>query len=1266
MKDDLKKAKQKKLFDTGPEKLKPYPHKAREVSRDLKAGVTTGHLRNPDHKQTGEEPVRSKTHSGGGMKAPGGMYAVGEKRGKSLKSHTPGSVYVYGGHWPVVKHHPEHKTLFLNTNEYGGQTKRMVNALKSELPSEFPDHKIVHIHHPEPEEAARVMKGSLKDKHEHLKVASEHHPNPIHKKNAKKDLKHVKKLILKKSEDYLKSLVKASKNVKEQRRAFMSGKRGMDTKTVHKESIDRLNRYLNRHGLTAHAGQPGEPARGMGRRGPNVVESTHGQGPHLQQLTHEAAHAQSTKVGQSISEHQKEIPLSGPKYQSRHSAWRESGLPHDPEHEAKFAEAGIRRRSGLPTFRDPDKPGPKTQGGKARSEAKEKQKMLDEGIHTFEPSTGKKVKSKKADALINLRAMGRKKEAESLMREKYKKEFKKALGDLSKKEKHPNESAFDHHVKHYASSDVDFVAHQHLNAALKHAKAMGMDDDHAHSVIHRLAEHYMGSPKRKFISHPDDELLSKSGLMGDTTTGAHIRVPVNHERSKDIEEFVDTVKETQGKVREYKRKRDLKKAKKALKESDLTKALEHIQRVCVDIEAYEDNCPSCGNGVYVLEKTKQHIAECNECGAMWGLIKENSPERMLKSFQGVSKEKMSKQYILKCLWDLYTTGQAEAWEINKFDQTGWLNKSLAQTLEERYNVPMPQGLSNELKKSLEEIDPIEKTWGGLSKSEIVDTMLDMIKNNEEIQTVDYLKLIKFDQTEDISPELLKAVMKKKGLDFTKLSKKQIEDQDCSVTPDVIFSNPASGDHFEDQPMQKAAPGVSPLVGFEMSDDEGGAPESEDYQSMDHERTESSKIQRAQKALKLAQKTLEALEDHEKEELMEQAMKKDSVKKSSEKPKHEVGDLVDHKEWKHLPEWRSGRIAEVLPDGGKMVKWPSKDHNHYHPSYELEHAGSGIKKSSEGSSWKEGDSVKHHRFPKTYGVGTVKGKRMNGVEVHWSEMGRKTHHPDSLKPHKDDMTKAKIQEKRTKTAIQRKRPASPAEKEATKKKPVKTVKKAIHPGQTGPTKPLLISKGKVTSSKDPGGVGSKKKNGSKLAKPSLPNTKDLKSPKPPTPPAGSDKVAKGKLKKEMVPTSDKPSSVARQTGSKVVDKPKTALPKEQQQAKLRSLHEHFAAQRPGLKRSEPQEMSLEKKEYVDSIFEEMKSLEKSRDPENQQLYKNLALEVTKVELMSDPEFEQHLEKARHQKSRSNKAYKRGKRIARDIATRRKKEGVIPKEPPADEM
>lgn len=431
--------------------------------RDMKANVGTGQIRNPNRKE-GVAPERSVRGSGAPLAAAGKMYSAGgtpTPKNRGTSGHT---TYSYGGHWPMVTHMPEHKLLVVHRHDYGGPTTRILGQIDKHkmLSKIFPGHKIVSVDHPDYQQSARVMKqaagGNLKALHGHLSHMAEFHgtrknavgavADPAKAKRFANDAAHVSKLMslkkqarirhglamlkvaLERGESLAKTIKRfdadqpkvhsgrfgdsegRSSNAKRQRSKFLEGDRG--TSGVHEEGVKRLNGYLKGIGLHAEPGEPWDDSdkKLMGSRGRNVVSSFEGSGPHREQLIHEVGHAQQTPAGMSLPEYQRRLGAPGER-----DAAKFSGLGSKEETKAHVAEAGISRRAGLPTFKDPqprsavDPRG--SQDAVASHQAHQNQKKLDLGIHRFNRETGVKEPQLDVHAQINRRAIGESRQAVS-------------------------------------------------------------------------------------------------------------------------------------------------------------------------------------------------------------------------------------------------------------------------------------------------------------------------------------------------------------------------------------------------------------------------------------------------------------------------------------------------------------------------------------------------------------------------------------------------------------------------------------------------------------------------------------------------------------------------------------------------------------------------------------------------------------------------------------------------------------------------------------
>ncbi len=277
----------------------------------------------------------------------------------------------------------------------------------------------------------------------------------------------------------------------------------------------------------------------------------------------------------------------------------------------------------------------------------------------------------------------------------------------------------------------------------------------------------------------------------------------------------------------------LKKAKQLLKEGKLEESIALIKKVSSEIKGYVDKCPGCGAEVAVLQKENQEYSDCPKCGALWG--KHNVGEPLLKYEHNIGNRMnlLKKKDVIDILWRLHRQGDpdVEAFDINHFDATGWLKKALAKKL----GLPIPgeKPQEEELRKvyrkedgTYELGDPIDKKkYSGsasdyigekikhlkekegktqeqavgqamgmarqkgykmpakksqweefgygdrLSKEDVLDGMLQMIKVGEEVNRINRHTVARFEATNEIDEDVLKMVYRKLGKNFNALNKK---------------------------------------------------------------------------------------------------------------------------------------------------------------------------------------------------------------------------------------------------------------------------------------------------------------------------------------------------------------------------------------------------------------------------------------------------------------------------------------------------------------
>ena len=326
------------------------------------------------------------------------------KRAK-MTGQVPNSINVYGSHFPVVKLINDN-TLLLHTSDYGneGKTQELVKKIRAELPEQFPDYKVIEVHHPDYKHSSKVMRMRNKTGlHKFLEDASENHPDENYRQHAKESLAHL--LSLKKGEFSKPIHAKRTEN------------EGYDAEANMQSRTDRIIKYLESVGLTPDIGEGNK--RDLGSKSPTSVTINAKGDPKDQQLLHEGGHAMLTPEGASLSEYQTGIGEPGFKGKLHQTQYREElqdshggGMP---EQTAQQMEAGIARRSGVEPFRSPQRGvSAKSSTEKSRTHAKKQLKMFDAGIYRFDPFSGENELQGDIHAYINAKEMGETELAEKI------------------------------------------------------------------------------------------------------------------------------------------------------------------------------------------------------------------------------------------------------------------------------------------------------------------------------------------------------------------------------------------------------------------------------------------------------------------------------------------------------------------------------------------------------------------------------------------------------------------------------------------------------------------------------------------------------------------------------------------------------------------------------------------------------------------------------------------------------------------------------------
>jgi hypothetical protein len=247
----------------------------------------------------------------------------------------------------------------------------------------------------------------------------------------------------------------------------------------------------------------------------------------------------------------------------------------------------------------------------------------------------------------------------------------------------------------------------------------------------------------------------------------------------------------------------LKKAKRLLKAGKIQEAADLVKAITEELPVYIDKCPSCDTKAVILKTSKQDMAECNDCGAMWGTrrTKQNTHSSLLK-YGYIEDQRMVKgnREVTSQLWSLYEQGipGVEPFEINEYARTGWMAKSLFEIAQNKLGLPDPGEQPGEpLNKT--ELEEQAIFPGDLSKADILDAMLQMFHDGQESARINRHTITKFEQGFHPDPETMRIVLKKCGIDPWTLKKWQLEDQDKDVNShDLVYNNTGNGDTVDDK------------------------------------------------------------------------------------------------------------------------------------------------------------------------------------------------------------------------------------------------------------------------------------------------------------------------------------------------------------------------------------------------------------------------------------------------------------------------------------
>lgn len=223
------------------------------------------------------------------------------------------------------------------------------------------------------------------------------------------------------------------------------------------------------------------------------------------------------------------------------------------------------------------------------------------------------------------------------------------------------------------------------------------------------------------------------------------------------------------------------KAKSLLTEGKLEESFTLIKKITHAIKNDRVLCPSCE---FELSKNETSYTECPKCGSMWG---ENKIE--LTKCEDLE---MDKQEVYKKLWDLWMSGDKDiyGWDLNHFEMTGYLRKSLADKLnlteemQKKISGEAQKWVSAKIKYLVENEGKTQKQAAGqaygmarqkgykvpLKKEDILLVMLDIMKSGESPDIINRNAITKLEAYNDISENALIAVYNKLGLNYDEMKK----------------------------------------------------------------------------------------------------------------------------------------------------------------------------------------------------------------------------------------------------------------------------------------------------------------------------------------------------------------------------------------------------------------------------------------------------------------------------------------------------------------
>lgn len=209
-------------------------------------------------------------------------------------------------------------------------------------------------------------------------------------------------------------------------------------------------------------------------------------------------------------------------------------------------------------------------------------------------------------------------------------------------------------------------------------------------------------------------------------------------------------------------------AKSMIKKGDVESVLDTLRSTLNVLSDNAGKCKECGSIAAVVHKGEMEQGQCSGCGALWSkkiisdnLLKYEQEEKIMGD-----EKKYTKKELIQKMWDMWTKGDKDitAFDVNQFEAKGCLRKSIVEKL--GIMPPDCAAAREEIKKEF--VDVVKDN--ALSKSDVLDIFLQMIKKGEETQRVNRHTLAKFEATGQIDEDVMDIIYKKAGKDYFSLKK----------------------------------------------------------------------------------------------------------------------------------------------------------------------------------------------------------------------------------------------------------------------------------------------------------------------------------------------------------------------------------------------------------------------------------------------------------------------------------------------------------------